>query len=77
VLTLSGSTVSGNVGGIYNAGVLTLSGSTVSGNVGGIYNDKQGNLTIESQSSVVDNTDYNLFNNHGRVKISKDSVVGK
>jgi hypothetical protein len=78
VLTLSGSTVSGNVGGIDNAGVLTLSGSTVSGNTGGgIYNDKQGNLTIESQSSVVDNTDYNLFNNHGYVKISKGSVVGK
>jgi hypothetical protein len=64
--------------GIYNDGLMTLSGSTVSGNSGGgIYNDKDGNLTIESQSSVVDNTGYNLFNNHGHVKISKDSVVGK
>jgi hypothetical protein len=73
---------------------MTLSGSTVSGNYtnsgykarkpygygGGIYNDKDGNLTIESQSSVVNNTASsfsNLFNNQGKVTISKDSVVGK
>jgi hypothetical protein len=78
-MTLSGSTVSGNqYGGIYNYGVMTLSGSTVSGNQnGGITNYKGAYLTIEFQSSVVDNTDYNLFNNHGYVKISKDSQVGK
>jgi hypothetical protein len=81
-MTFSGSTVSGNSASlngacIYNAGVMTLSGSTVSGNSGGgIYNQKDAYLTIESQSSVVDNTGYNLFNNHGHVKISH-SVVGK
>jgi hypothetical protein len=84
----------GRGGAIYNDGLMTLSGSTVSDNStfagaiiskayslgGGIYNDTDGNLTIESQSSVVNNravTGPNLFNNHGTVKISKDSVVGK
>jgi hypothetical protein len=76
----------GRGGAIYNDGLATLSGSIVSVNRGvfggGIYIGKQANLTIESQSSVVNNyymfstTSDNLWNDQGHVKISRDSRVG-
>jgi predicted outer membrane repeat protein len=85
--TLSGNFAYSQGGGIYTAGVMTLSSVTVTGNsargddnggrvdVGGIFNDRNGRLEIQSQSSVVGNHDYDLYN-LGWVKISKDSTVG-
>jgi hypothetical protein len=83
--TVTGSSLSDNVagdegGGIYNDGTMTLSGSTVSGNQsplwgGGIFNDLKGRLTIQSKSSITNNSPADL-QNLGWVQISKDSSVG-
>jgi hypothetical protein len=62
-MTLSGSTLSGNVGIINN------------GRGGGIFNDRKGRLTIQSKSTITNNYPYDLYN-LGQVKISTDSSVG-
>ena len=65
-LTITDSTVSGNIvdlgsgGGIYNSGTLTIANSTISGNTassnaivadgGGIYNDLSATLTITNST---------------------------
>src|SRR5262249_29661911 len=61
-MTLSGSTLSGNV--VVNEG-----------RGGGIFNDKKGHLTIQSKSSITNDYPYDLYN-LGSVKISRDSSVG-
>jgi hypothetical protein len=90
--SVTDTSLSGNDGiyAIYNDGTMTLSGSTVTGNfMNGIFNDSVydrfqprkerqsiGHLTIQSQSSVVDNDGgYDLYN-LGSVSISTDSTVG-
>jgi hypothetical protein len=84
--TVTGSSLTDNQadrdgGGIYNDSTMTLSGSTLSGNVafigrgGGIFNDRKGRLTIQSKSTITNNSPDDL-DNLGQVKISKDSSVG-
>jgi hypothetical protein len=86
-LTITNSTISGNVagykgGGIFNNGSLTITNSTLSGNTtsygGGVYNSANGNLTI-SNSTISGNSGASgaaINNKGGTLNITNSTISG-
>jgi len=86
-LTITNSTISGNVagykgGGIFNNGSLTITNSTLSGNTtsygGGVYNSANGTLTI-SNSTISGNSGASgaaINNKGGTLNITNSTISG-